>query len=218
MRKALICFTRVPRSGQTKTRLMGLLTPEQCAGLHWAFLKDLARVYRRVDAALFIAHTPDPDWEALKEKFPFAEGFFPQTGDELGARMDHALRKVLAMGYEAVVLTGADLPAMTEDHLHSGFAALEQADISLGPTTDGGYYLIGARKPCPEVFSSQQYGCATVFENTLAAAKSAGLSVGFAAVCGDVDTPEDLKKLQLPPDSATGAYLDQLRKEGAFYD
>lgn len=214
MRRAVICFTRVPRAGVTKTRLLPILEPEQCAALHWAFLKDLARVYARMDADLFVAYTPDPDWARLKDIFPMASGFFPQEGGGLGEKMDHAIRTVLAMGHGAVVLTGADLPALTAAHLESGFSALENADIAIGPTHDGGYYLVGAQRPCPEIFRNQPYGGTTVYENTLAAAKAAGYTVGAALPCGDVDTPEDLRGLTSAPDSHTGAYLEILRKEG----
>ena len=72
MRRAVICFTRVPRPGVTKTRLLPVLSPKQCAALHTAFLKDLARVYRELDAALFVAYAPDPDWALLKDIFPMA--------------------------------------------------------------------------------------------------------------------------------------------------
>lgn len=215
MKRAVICFTRVPRPGVTKTRLLPMLRPEQCAALHWAFLRDLARVYRQVEADLFVACTPDPAWEQLTDVFPGAE-FFPQNGGDLGEKMDRALRHVLALGYDAVVLTGADLPAMTADHLASGFAALESADIALGPTTDGGYYLIGTKGPCTALFRGQQYGGATVWENTLAAAKAAGFTVCSAAPCGDVDTPADLRELAVSPDSHTGQFLAQLRKEGSL--
>lgn len=209
MKKAVICFTRVPRAGRTKTRLLPILKPEQCAALHWAFLKDLAEVYRQMDADLFVAHTPDPDWAALKAVFPMAAGFFPQAGGGLGEKMDHAMGKVLAMGYDAAVLTGADLPLMTARHLQSGFAALERADIAIGPTSDGGYYLVGMKKPCPAIFADQQYGGATVFDNTMAAAETVGYSVAAALSCDDVDTPEDLGQLlkALAPDSHTACCL-----------
>ena len=81
MRQAVICFTRVPRPGVTKTRLLPVLSPKQCAALHTAFLKDLARVYRELDAALFVAYAPDPDWALLKDIFPMASALFPQTGE-----------------------------------------------------------------------------------------------------------------------------------------
>ena len=216
MKKAVICFTRVPKPGFTKTRLLGLLTPQQCARLHWAFLRDLTQVYSLVSADLFIAHTPDPDWDELKCLFPAASGFFPQEGDDLGEKMHHALCQVFSMGYDMAILTGADLPLMTPGHLHSGFEALETAEITIGPTPDGGYYLIGMKQPHKEIFHVPSYGGATVFENTIAAIEAAGLSVCAALPCGDVDTAEDLRELyrQIHPDSATGRCLREFLKEG----
>lgn len=214
MKNAVICFTRVPKPGVTKTRLLPVLQPEQCVDLHWAFLSDLADVYEQTDAHLFVAYTPDPDWEQLKRVFP-AAGYFPQKGNDLGERMYRVIRKVLELGYESVVLTGADLPRMTAAHLQSGFAALEEHDIVIGPTSDGGYYLIGMKKPCREVFRVEGYGGASVFENTVAAAADAGLSVGTALACDDVDTPEDLQVLikAVDPESHTGQYLARMRED-----
>lgn len=216
MKKAVICFTRVPKPGVTKTRLLPVLSPEQCAGLHWAFLKDLAKLYRQLDAHLFVSYTPDGDWERLKSVFPPA-GYIPQKGKDLGEKMYRAIRKVLDLGYEFVILTGTDLPLMTAAHLESGFAALEENDIAIGPTSDGGYYLIGMKKPCKEVFRVEGYGGSTVFENTVSAAKDEGLSVGLALSCDDVDTPEDLWALTktAAPGSHTEAYLNQLKQEGS---
>jgi len=211
MKNAVICFTRVPKPGKTKTRLMPYLTGQQCAALHWAFLQDLAEIYNQVDTDLFVAYTDDPDWEELKPVFSDAR-FFPQEGDGLGEKMNHALNTVLALGYEKVVLTGSDLPLMTAAHLRSGFAALENADVTLGPTADGGYYLVGVKAPSPFLFENQTYGYGSVFENTAAAAYAAGKSVGKALSCDDVDTREDLQKLlqSICPDSHTASYLHSL--------
>ena len=210
MKKAVICFTRMPKAGHTKTRLMGLLSGGQCAELHWAFLRDLATVYESMDADLFVCHTPDPHWASLKDVFPMAKQFFPQTGDGLGEKMDTALNTVLALGYDAVVLTGADLPAMTAAHLRSGFDVLRSADVALGPTTDGGYYLVGVKAPSPYLFENQTYGGGSVFDCTAAAAQAAGRTLVPALPCDDVDTPEDLRTLRLSPDSHTARYLRQI--------
>jgi len=216
MIRAVICFTRVPKPGITKTRLLGLLSPEQCVRLHTAFLRDLAEVYIRLEADLYIAYTADPDWEMLCDIFPHAAGFFHQEGENLGEKMYHALSRVLALGYERAVLTGADLPLLTAAHLESGFAALEKADIVLGPTPDGGYYLIGMKSPHPQPFRVSGYGGATVYENTLAAIRAAALSAHPAMECADVDTPGDLRALLglLNPNSATARCLAEFRKEG----
>ena len=216
MKRAVICFTRVPKPGVTKTRLLPILTGDQCARLHTAFLKDLASVYENVAADLYVAYTADPDWEVLKPIFPRAWGFFPQEGADLGEKMYRAIERVLERGYEAVVLTGADLPLMKETHLEAGFAALDGADIAIGPTSDGGYYLIGMKSPHEEVFHVSGYGGATALENTLNVARQTGLEIALTLPCDDVDTPEDLRGLigNLSPESATFRYLQQLKKEG----
>ena len=124
MRRALICFTRPPAPGRTKTRLMPLLSGEECAALHTAFLRDIAAVCGRVDADLYVAYAPEGDWGILRELFPAALDLFPQDGEGLGERMHRALSRVLALGYDACVLIGSDLPELTEGHLAAAFAAL----------------------------------------------------------------------------------------------
>lgn len=217
MKRAVICFTRLPRPGQTKTRLIPLLGKENCVGLQWAFLRDLSAVYEKTEAALFVTYTPDPRWEELCAVFPQAVDFFPQNGAGLGARMDHAIQNVLRQGYDACVLTGSDLPLLTERHLASAFLALERADVTLGPTPDGGYYLVGMKKPCPAIFRRQVYGVSSVYENALAAAEEAAVTVCPAAPCGDVDTPEDLRELWrriAGGDTCTARFLKHMTEAG----
>ena len=216
--RAVICFTRVPVPGRTKTRLMPLLTGEQCAGLHRAFLRDLSRTFARVEADLYVAYTPDTGWEGLRDLFPAASGFFPQEGTELGERMERALGRVLELGHRACVLVGADLPLLTAAHLEGGFSALEGADVTLGPTSDGGYYLVGLKRPCPPLFSGQTYGESTVYQRAVLALEQAGVSFAPAPPCDDVDTPEDLAALRSAlrhSGSHTARYLRQIiSKEG----
>jgi len=216
MKKAIICFTRVPRPGLTKTRLMPLLKAEQCAMLHTAFLLDIAEVYRLSDADLFVSFAPDPDIQPLRDIFPFAAEFFPQQGNDLGERMFNAIAYVIGLGYDSVILTGSDLPLLTPEHISKGFAALDKADIAIGPTSDGGYYLIGMKQPTFAPFNVQGYGGSTVYQSTLNAIGQAGLTFAPAPMCDDTDTPEDLLTLAeaVSPHSHTGKYIHQLRKEG----
>ncbi len=221
MKQAIICFTRVPKPGQTKTRLLPILSPEQCAQLHTSFLQDLAACYEKVSADLFVAYTEDPEWQKLKDIFPTAIDFFPQMGKNLGEKMLNAITLVLDRGYDFVVLTGSDLPLLTAEHLESGFIALGHGEVCLGPTGDGGYYLVGMKKPQPAIFEKQQYGGSTVWENTVFAAKQAGLNLTAALPCDDIDTPEDLKKLWLLiryKNSYTATCLKKFRKEGVDLD
>ena len=216
MSRALICFTRVPALGRTKTRLLPVLTGEQCARLHTAFLEDLAGAYAGADAALYVAWAGAEGPGPLEDIFPNA-AFFPQRGAGLGERMDDAVARVLGLGHGACVLTGTDLPELTAGHLAAAFALLEQRDAAIGPTPDGGYYLVGLKRPCPELFRGKRYGGSTVFAQALAAFRAAGLSWGEAPPCPDVDTPEDLRALAARlagGESRTARLLAELRKEG----
>lgn len=217
MKKAIICFTRVPIPGKTKTRLIPLLGGERCSELHTAFLRDIARECDAVDAELFVAHTPEDNPTPLHDIFPRCRDFFPQLGDDLGARMSNAITHVLSLGFDTCVLIGTDLPLLTAEHLRAAFSALEHADMTLGPTSDGGYYLIGLRRPCSAVFQGQQYSTSSVFENTISAAAAAGLSYAAAPLCDDVDTPENLRILWntiSQRDSYTARYLRTLIDSG----
>ena len=99
MDRAVICFTRAPVPGQTKTRLMPLLSGEACAELHAAFLRDVARACRETGAAVYVAYTPEGGRGPLVDIFPFARGLFPQEGADLGQRMAAAMDRVLALGH-----------------------------------------------------------------------------------------------------------------------
>ena len=194
MKEAYICFTRIPQAGQVKTRLMPFLSPEQCAALQAAMLRDIAGQTERLHADIFVCHTGLTPG-ILRDIFPHA-GFFPQSADEsLGLRMYRALCHVLSLGYGACVLTGSDLPYLSAAHIESAFNALLRSDIVLGPTKDGGYYLVGLKAPCPALFMHKRYGHTSVYSDAVAAAKAAGKSSISVAACNDIDTADDLRAL-----------------------
>ena len=189
MDRAVICFTRAPVPGQTKTRLMPLLSGEACAELHAAFLRDVARACRETGAAVYVAYTPEGDRGPLAEIFPFARGLFPQEGADLGQRMAAAMDHVLALGHSPCVLIGSDLPLLTAAHLNKAFAALEGADATLGPTLDGGYYLVGLKRPCPPPLRRQAVWKRRRVRRRCGGPGSGGPFLRPAPACADVDTP-----------------------------
>lgn len=192
-RRALLLFTRVPEPGKTKTRLQPYLSAEECVKLHTAILKDVAAVCGAVNADLFVCFAgPDRAPASFSALFPEGTRFFPQEGDGLGARMERALREVLEQGYRSAVLFGGDLPEIQPEDLNSAFRILEQRDAVLGPTTDGGYWLIGLNAPSAAPFDVKEYSTNTVFENTMASLQAAGLSAGTVRELSDIDTREDL--------------------------
>ena len=212
MKKAIICFTRVPQAGKTKTRLMSIISGEDCAALSAAFLRDISAVLEPYDADVFIAYTPEGDHEELRRIFPYATTFFAQKGGDIGQRMHRALEYVLGMGYDAAVLTGADLPLLKKIHFDSAFEALKEHDVTFGPSADGGYYLVGLKKPSAELFEKQSFGGKHVYESAVKAANELGLSFAPTIKCSDVDTAEDLYGLieNIESDSHTAKLMDLL--------
>lgn len=218
MKKAVIVFTRVPLPGQTKTRMMPYLSARQCANLHSCFLKDVKNACMDTEADLFVCYTPEGKEGLLYPLLGEEVVYFPQEGEDLGERMCHAIESVLRKGYDACVLIGTDVPEIRAKHLIEAFAVLGiekvAKDVVFGPTVDGGYYLVGMKKPYKEVFEKQTYGRGNVLENTIRRLKDQKFKVGCIEQLQDMDTREDLQgyreRMRKNPrlqETATGRYL-----------
>jgi rSAM/selenodomain-associated transferase 1 len=208
-RAALAVFGRPPVPGRAKTRLVeghgasgATLGPEGAARLYAAFLADTLRTAAQVaasghaDAALWVAGVVD---DAALRAVPGVAGLrcVAQPELDLGARMRAALDAGLASHGRALVV-GSDAPTLPAATLRAACAALDDADVVLGPAADGGYVLVGARAPLsPEVFAGVRFSTHHALPDTLAGARRAGLRTACLAPWYDVDTPEDLRLLRL---------------------
>lgn len=192
MKKALIIFTRLPKPGQTKTRLMPYLSGEECAALHTSMLCDLADLTQKLDSDVFVFFTPKGDAALLKMIFPEAV-LLPQSGSDLGERMDNALTFVLAKAYESCLLIGSDIPFLTVENFKQAYAELRENDLVLGPADDGGYYLIGLKEPFKPIFENQRYSEKTVLERALDISQKAGKKFALIQKHRDIDIKEDLE-------------------------
>lgn len=197
-RNALIIFTREPVPGKTKTRLMPAFTPEQCAEFHKCFLKDISKEMKDLDADLFVAYTGGkPAFLRKTFRRAFRDGrAFEQLGDDFGERMENAFRKVLCLGYDKAVLIGTDIPELRAETIENAFDSLDDSEIVLGPTADGGYYLIGMKEVRHEAFDVRLYGIGTVFDETMESIRGAGLSVSQVKVYSDIDEAGDLAEFR----------------------
>jgi len=195
MEKLLVIVAKQPVSGRVKTRLFPKLSPEVAADLYRCFLQDRIKEVSSlngVDRA--IAYTP----EAAKETFASLamDGFelFAQRGKHLGERLSNIFLEKLSQGYEAVSIVDSDSPDLPKSLINESFELLltGQADIVLGPCYDGGYYLVGMRKPHPELFRNIPWSTENVLSVTLEKARKMGLNVRLLSIWNDLDTFEDL--------------------------
>lgn len=195
MKNALIIFTRVPVAGQTKTRLMPYLTGEECKSLHESFLKDLFCKVKAVNADVFVFFTPEDKEGLLRETVGEEIVGVAQHGQDLGERMKNAIGMVLKKGYEKAVLIGTDIPQIEAETLEQAFISLDDNDIVIHPTYDGGYYLIGMKKEYESIWKIERYGTNTVIEDTLSHMKREELLVAVGKQYYDIDDRDDLMSL-----------------------
>jgi rSAM/selenodomain-associated transferase 1 len=218
MRRALIVVGKAPVAGRTKTRLVPPLTPVEAAALYGAFLLDSVDLGLGLCWECVSVVHPRGEGAALRELLPREVSLLEQRSVGLGDALTHAFEHHLAQGFDRVVLIGSDNPTLPAAPIEGACAALTTArDIAIGPTPDGGYYLIGMAAPHLGVFDDIAWSTPRVYAQTLARAAALGLRVHPVPKWDDVDEPADLDRLHLElrscsPDIAphTRAALERL--------
>lgn len=196
-REALVVMARAPSDPRGKSRLL-LDIPGDHLELKRAMLLDTFDAVARVRRAdLFVAFEPV---DALPEFRSLTGGtaqLLPQCGDTLGDRMHNVFAHLFARGYSSVVMVGSDLPTLPGTYVEQAFDCLCDAlnQMVLGPALDGGYYLIGLRALCPELFASIPWSTPEVLATTLNTAEELHLSVSLTPQWYDVDEPDDLRRV-----------------------
>jgi rSAM/selenodomain-associated transferase 1 len=195
---AVVIMAKQPQPGAVKTRLCPPLSPQAAAALYRAFLLDkIAQVGRLKAASPVIAYTPDTARHYFADIAPQFL-LLPQHGDNLGARLVHTFMHLFATGYTGVLAIDSDTPTLPTDFLQQAVArlALPQYDVVLGPSEDGGYYLIGLRVLHRELFEDMPWSTAAVLPETRRRATIKGLTVTTLPAWFDIDTPEELARLR----------------------
>jgi rSAM/selenodomain-associated transferase 1 len=214
---ALVVMARYPQAGQTKTRLARTIGNDVVLGLYRAFLGDLGQHLAGQIWDFHWAYTPaEVDYQAfVAELLPEQAQHmhcFAQEGLDFGMRLHNAFKWTYAQGFKRTVLIGSDSPHISAECIARARAALDQADVVLGPSADGGYYLIAMREPY-DVFSGIPMSTEVVNQMTIEAAERQGLRVSQLETLFDVDELPDLQRLArlLSGDSSlaplTAAYL-----------
>ncbi len=201
---ALVVMARSPAGGQPpKTRLVGAVTTEDaCRRLYAAFLEDTIRACQGIKGTVLrVAYTPDGGAEGLLALGLKEKELMPQRGNNLGARERNVFRDLFTAGFSKVVMIGSDLPTLPARHITEAVMRLDRNTVVLGPSEDGGYYLIGLALAgpeilIPEVFNNISWSSSSAFKDTAAAVDRAGLTLELVPTWYDVDSNEDLARLR----------------------
>jgi len=219
---ALAVMTKAPQAGRVKTRLVPPLTPEEAAELNKCFLRDTAAAIsnaccrRLVDdvgkikpeanaphseaatAACGVAvYTPVGAESAYSDILPADFSLLPQRGDKFGERLYLALEDLFKCGFESVCLIDSDSPTVAAENFAEAVELLSTSEdrVVLGPSDDGGYYLIGVKKPHPHLFEQIDWSTERVLNQTIQRANEIGLETKLLPTGYDVDDDASLRRL-----------------------
>lgn len=200
MSACLIVFVKEPIPGRVKTRLTPRITPDEAAKLYKAFTLDIisnARKLKRNSVNnVTVAYTPIGAEKAFRKLVKQPTNFLPQKGKNLGERMKNAFKQSFAEGAKRVVIIGTDSPTLPVSYIQKAFDILKKIPIVIGPTFDGGYYLIGLSGLNDDIFDGIGWSTSRVFGQTLTRIKSLNTQVYVLPPWYDVDTSEDLEFLR----------------------
>ena len=217
---ALAVMTTAPQAGRVKTRVVPPLTPEEAAELNKCFLRDTAAAISRACSRRFASHPPSRSFgatgseaataargiavytpvgaeSAYTEILPAGFSLLPQRGDKFGERLYFAVEDLFRCGFETVCLIDSDSPTVPAENLAEAVELLSTHEdrVVLGPSDDGGYYLIGVEKPHRRLFEQIDWSTERVLNQTIQRAMELELEVKLLPSGYDVDDGASLRRL-----------------------
>ncbi len=208
---ALAVMTKAPQAGQVKTRLVPPLTPNEAAELNKCFLRDTTAAISQIcncrpvggaeeagtNACGVAVYTPIGAESAYVDILPADFVLLPQRGESFGERLYFATLDLFKCGFECVCLIDSDSPTVPAKNFARAVKLLQRPGerIVLGPSADGGYYLIGLKKPHREVFERIDWSTERVLDQTVRRAAESGLEVELLPTGYDIDDAAALRRL-----------------------
>lgn len=189
-------MAKEPKVGSTKTRLCPPLTPEEAAAFYEALLLDtidLASKINNVDLA--VAVTPPESTPYFEKNSPEGTVLVPVDCEDIGQCLYRVLGQLLKMGYEKVAALNSDGPTLPGEYIQRSYDRLEEFDIVLGPSEDGGYYLVGLKEIRKQIFTGIDWSTSSVMRQTLEKCQNLGLNVDLLPSWYDIDTVKDIERL-----------------------
>ncbi len=195
--QATILFLRVPEKGRVKTRLSKSLDKDFVLELYKAFVQDMLATLSENDQTFLFFSPPDKkdllvEW--LGEKYVF----HGQQGDDLGQKMAHAFETVFYKGFDRAILLGTDIPEINEKSIFDAGDALEKTGVVVGPSSDGGYYLIGLNRAIfrRSLFDGIKWSTQGVLDQTLKIFQERAIDYEMIETLDDIDTLQDFNALK----------------------
>ena len=189
MEKALIIFARNPVAGKVKTRLAATIGHEQALAIYKLLLAHTAETTKKVDCNRYVFYADEIGSADVWNDVFFRKQL--QQGNDLGERMQLAFTELFLKGYKKVLIIGTDCFDLTAGIVEQAFEALENHEAVIGPSADGGYYLLGMKQLYPFLFIQKAWSTDLVYKATLTDFFNNNITYFTLPVLNDIDTEED---------------------------
>ena len=213
--RTLVIMAKAPKPGMVKTRLSQSLPSPAVTALYRCLLEDTVALAKSLTSVEVAVMCPESDTEELVTLLCNTVQIVAQKGEGLAAGLTSVFRHFTAAGRQPVVAFNSDSPHLAPSVLGRAFEILATHDVVVGPTNDGGYYLVGAKAAHPTLFESDRMGTRSALERLLTRTKVLELSTGFTEPFYDIDVANDLillaRELRLAPAKAprTASWLGE---------
>lgn len=202
-------MAREPEKGKVKTRLRGYLSDDECLRFYRALVRDTLALARKVECdERVLAYATSGHEAVFLQRAGSLFRLFRQQGRGLGERIFHAFENT-TVPIANVVMIGADAPHLPVEIIEQAFRALQRYDAVLGPSRDGGFYLLGLKVVSSDIFRNVDWGSASVFASMTYNLAQHGLKLKVLRKWYDIDTPQDVRRLK--------QFLVKGRDQGRLY-
>jgi len=199
MKKLLMVFVKNQIPGHVKTRLAASIGVDEAIKVYKFLLCYTESVVKQVEVEVEVWYSEFVNSDDLWSGTGVIKKI--QTSGNLGEKMSHAFRKGFEKGYDKIVVIGSDCHQLKAIHIENAFQKLIGSDVVVGPSEDGGYYLLGMKRLHPVIFKDKSWSRNTLYNETLTAIAGENLSVSSLEVLNDIDTIEDLAASNIDPAS-----------------
>jgi rSAM/selenodomain-associated transferase 1 len=199
---ALIVFVKYPKAGKVKTRLAEGTSHEFASNVYKLCAEKIfLEINSLKNFSRYIFYSEEKDKEKIIEWTKNKFFYFPQQGGDLGERMLNAFEFVLSQNNRKAIIIGTDIPDLSKEIILEAVNALDESDLVLGPSHDGGYYLLGLNKVYADLFEDIEWSSNVVFSSTISKTKSANLKVKKLQMLRDIDTKDELDNWMMQTDN-----------------
>ena len=194
--ECILFFVKYPEKGRVKTRLAKTIGDEHAAGLYQCFMLDMLATLEATSVMVCVCYTPEYAEQHFRAWLGHHHLYMAQQGNDLGERMNHAFQEAFQKGFERVLIVGSDLPDLPSYHITRAFVQLQTFGSVIGPSGDGGYYLLGFQKETfsSEVFQDIVWSHSSVYAETLKKLEQRHLAFFILPSWDDIDNLDELQQ------------------------